>query len=98
MAAYAALKIPDYAGAPGSAIPQLTLPVSRGLEAPAYVDIKIDEATDDTWKTIAERDPSPSLAVLGETYDYGRQVALTFDDGPVRTLHSTYSTSCGNMT
>jgi peptidoglycan/xylan/chitin deacetylase (PgdA/CDA1 family) len=82
LAAYAALKIPDYAGAPGSAIPQLTLPVSRGLEAPASVDIKIDQATDDTWKTIAERDPSPSLAVLGETYDYGRQVALTFDDGP----------------
>jgi peptidoglycan/xylan/chitin deacetylase (PgdA/CDA1 family) len=46
------------------------------------VGVKIDEATDDTWKTIAERDPSPSLAVLGETYDYGGQIALTFDDGP----------------
>jgi peptidoglycan/xylan/chitin deacetylase (PgdA/CDA1 family) len=42
----------------------------------------MDEATDDAWEFIAGRDPSPSLAVLGETYNYGRQVALTFDDGP----------------
>ncbi len=82
MAAYAALKIPDYAGAPGSAIPKLTLPLSRGLDAPAPVDVTIGESTYDTWKTIVERDPSPSLAVLEETYDYGRKVALTFDDGP----------------
>jgi len=80
LVAYAALKIPDYADAPESAIPQLTLPLSRGLDAP--VGVKIEDVTDDTWETVAERDPSPSLAVLGETYDYGRQVALTFDDGP----------------
>ena len=83
MAAYVALGGSGAADAPeSSAIPQLTRPVSRGLAAPASVAVKLDEATNDTWKAIAGRDPSPSLAVLGETYDYGRQVALTFDDGP----------------
>ncbi len=82
MAAYVVLGGSGAADAPASAIPQLTRPVSRGLDAPASAAVKIDEATDDTWKTIAERSPSPSLAVLGDTYDYGRQIALTFDDGP----------------
>ena len=98
LAAYAALKIPDYADAPEFAIPQLTPPVFRELDAPTTVGVEIDEATADTWKTIAERDPSPSLAVPGETYDYGRRIALTFDDGPTRTSRPPYSTSCGNMT
>ena len=79
LAAYLALGRSD---APESAIPQLTRPVLGELEEPAPVGVEIVEATDDTWEAIAEHDPSPSLAVLGETYDYGRQVALTFDDGP----------------
>ena len=82
LAAYVALGRSEAADAPEWGIPQLTRPVSRGLDAPAPVAVKIGEATDDTWKTIAEQDPSPSLAVPGETYDYGRRIALTFDDGP----------------
>ncbi len=42
----------------------------------------MDRSTLDAWRAIAAHDPSPSLAVRGETYDYGRRIALTFDDGP----------------
>ena len=37
---------------------------------------------DEAWDTATARDPSPSLATPGETVDFGRRIALTFDDGP----------------
>lgn len=44
--------------------------------------VEVEKTTDDVWREIAKEDASPSLAVLGETHDYARQISLTFDDGP----------------
>lgn len=44
--------------------------------------VEVEKTTDDVWREMAKEDASPSLAVLGETHDYARQISLTFDDGP----------------
>jgi len=84
LAVYAALGTAEGANVTESAIPGVKQPIVKEPVEPPSVGaaIKMDGATDDAWEFIAGRDPSPSLAVLGETYNYGRQVALTFDDGP----------------
>ena len=41
-----------------------------------------ERVLDEAWATAVTEDPSPSLAAPGETLEFGRKIALTFDDGP----------------